>query len=89
MNRNVGFALMGSMCLLAGILQWKDLLYSPKVPAKVTSVVEYMKPDGTIVHRTSIEGHPAVVRWHTVVPMGVIFIAGAALASFIKRPSGK
>jgi|GEM_PF-4122804 len=84
LNRRVGFTLMGSMFVLAALLQWKGLLFTPRLPAKVTSVVEYTKPDGTIVHRTSVEGHPAEVRWYLVAPIGVIFIAGAAVASFAK-----
>lgn len=83
-TRKAGFALMGSMCVLAALLQWKGLLYTPRLPAKVASVVEYTKPDGTIVHRTSIEGHAAVVRWYTVVPIAAVFVVGAALVSFIK-----
>lgn len=84
-GRKVGFAMIGATCILAALLQWKGLLFSPRMPTKVTSVIEYTKPDGTIVHRTSVEGHGAQICWYAVVPIAFFFVGGAALASFAQR----
>lgn len=78
-GRTIGFVLMGTMCVFAALLQWKGLLFTAKTAPSMTSVAEYREPDGTIVHKTSVKSHPADVRWYLVVPIGVVFVAGAVL----------
>lgn len=83
--RRVGFALMASTFLIAALLQWKGLLYTRADAPKVTSQIEYTKPDGTIVRSTAIRSRPAGVNWVAAAPIAALFAAGAALVAFTKR----